>query len=354
MRIWLISDTHFGVRSNNKEWIDIMLEYFNDFFIPLLLKNVQQGDILVHCGDIFDSRNAINLHVLNLTMDIFEKISYILPIHMITGNHDVYNKTNNDIHSLKPFKHLKNVSVYNTPSIIDLEGVGGLFLPWCNNHIDFTERALEGTNQGLNIMFCHSDFKDLHFNKFSKIEHGPDIAKLSQYTQIFSGHIHHAQNVKNVCMLGSPYELTRTDMDNKKAVVLYDVQSGTKKFIENTISPKFKKIQLTSVLNSTISQLQPVFHNNFVDLIIANDQLQLFPLSDFIDLFYGYKKITNVIQETTIIDTSNVVIDNNFNISTLILEYINCLDYSDDIKLKIHKKSVEYYNQVLKDTSICE
>ena len=35
-RIWMISDTHFGVRSNSREWMDIIEDYFFNYLIPLL------------------------------------------------------------------------------------------------------------------------------------------------------------------------------------------------------------------------------------------------------------------------------------------------------------------------------
>ena len=64
-RVWMITDTHFGVRSNSREWMDIIDDYFKNTFIPLLKKESKPGDVLVHCGDVFDSRQSINLYVLN-------------------------------------------------------------------------------------------------------------------------------------------------------------------------------------------------------------------------------------------------------------------------------------------------
>ena len=64
-RVFLISDTHFGIRSNSREWMDIIESYFYDFFIPLLKKEGRPGDIIVHCGDTFDSRQSLNLYILN-------------------------------------------------------------------------------------------------------------------------------------------------------------------------------------------------------------------------------------------------------------------------------------------------
>lgn len=45
-RIFLLSDTHFGVRANSLEWLDNHKNFFRNFYIPYLKKNVQTGDCL--------------------------------------------------------------------------------------------------------------------------------------------------------------------------------------------------------------------------------------------------------------------------------------------------------------------
>ena len=44
--IFLISDTHLGVRSNSLEWLLNIKNFFYEFYIPFLKKNMHEGDIL--------------------------------------------------------------------------------------------------------------------------------------------------------------------------------------------------------------------------------------------------------------------------------------------------------------------
>ena len=74
-RAWMITDTHLGVRNGSIEWLEIMKEYFNNFFIPLLKREKQEGDFLVHVGDVFDSRHSLNLLIMNEGITIFEEIA---------------------------------------------------------------------------------------------------------------------------------------------------------------------------------------------------------------------------------------------------------------------------------------
>ena len=47
-KIFLIGDTHIGLGYPNKteKWLKVHREYFSDFLIPTLEKNVKKGDII--------------------------------------------------------------------------------------------------------------------------------------------------------------------------------------------------------------------------------------------------------------------------------------------------------------------
>lgn len=94
-RCFIISDTHFGVRNSSHEWLDIMKDYFKNFFLPLLRRESRPGDFVMHCGDVFDSRHSLNLLVMNDAISIFEEMAQIIPVVIILGNHDIERKHDN-------------------------------------------------------------------------------------------------------------------------------------------------------------------------------------------------------------------------------------------------------------------
>ena len=60
MKVYMITDTHFGIYLNNLDkWQNMMESTFYNFVIPYLKENVKPGDILIHLGDLFDNRNSI-------------------------------------------------------------------------------------------------------------------------------------------------------------------------------------------------------------------------------------------------------------------------------------------------------
>ncbi|MEG1142749.1 MAG: metallophosphoesterase, partial [Clostridia bacterium] len=165
--IWLISDIHFGVRSNSLEWIQNIVNYFNNFFIPLIKNNKKDNDICCILGDIFDNRQNIDIDVFNKASDVIEDISKILPVHMICGNHDLYKKNDTDVNSLRGFKNIQNVNVYEVPTILNNGDNCILMLPWLGESFD--ESKLN--NYKIDYIFAHSDIQGF------KYDNGKDITK---------------------------------------------------------------------------------------------------------------------------------------------------------------------------------
>lgn len=353
-RVWLITDTHFGVRSNSREWMDIIEEFFEQQFIPLLREEGRPGDIIVHCGDTFDSRQSINLYVLNKAINIMEKLVNIMPVYSIIGNHDIFMKYSNDINSMKVFKHLQNFTVFEEPTHIKTSsGKTLFFLPWIDDHHELTEVVKDPKNTA-DILFCHADVSGISFNRYVKTDEGADVEAFVGYHRVYSGHIHYAQKHKNVRMLGTPYELTRSDMGNTKAIWRLDLETDEEECWENKVSPKFLKYRLEWILERSVEELQELFYNNFVDILITPQWSLKFPFSTFIENFTGYRKINHVIitEEDSAAAEGNESGDGTtqeISLLTMIENYVDGLAYSDQIKNKLKEVGVRLYNEAARE-----
>jgi DNA repair exonuclease SbcCD nuclease subunit len=346
-RIWLISDTHLGVRSNSREWMDTIEQYFKEFMIPTLKKEYKPGDILIHCGDVFDSRQSINLYVMNKGLEIFEEINKIMPVYMIIGNHDIFMKYSNEINSLKMFKHIPGITIFEKPTMAQLGSKTALFMPWVDSHEEFMEIASKHSGD---IMFCHTDIRGMTFNKFVKIEEGVDGDKFSNFQRVYSGHIHYGQKYKNVRMLGCPYEITRSDSGNTKKLWLLDLETDEETSFENTISPKFVKFKIDWILEQPIEKLQELFNNNFVDILVTPQWSLKFPFSSFSERVAGYRKINPIITdgEETMTDDGEIIDSyEEINLVNLIERHIEALPYSEIVKENLKRVSVKYYHEML-------
>jgi DNA repair exonuclease SbcCD nuclease subunit len=351
-----ISDTHFGIRSNSNEWVDIHRSYFFDWFIPLLKKNYQPGDALMHNGDVFDSRQSINLNVMNMGLEIFEAISKIMPVYVICGNHDIYRKNTNAINSLKMFKWLDNVHVYEEPIILEVNGgkTDILLMPWRATKEQEQETVYSNT---ADYLFCHTDMQGLKFNRNVKVDEGINIETLKKFKRVYSGHIHYAQNAGNVRMIGSPYQLTRSDIGNAKSVWFIDFTNDTEDNIVNDFTPKFIKVNLDKLLELRFKRAEEILENNFVDILVDAITTVNFPFSSFLDLFSNikYRKLNYIITSTE--DNDDWLVeeleggDETIDLPSLVNLYIDSLSYNEGIKTRLKEVSKTLYIDTLKNSN---
>jgi len=351
-RFFIISDTHFGVRSNSIEWMEIQREYFTDWFIPQLKLNAKPGDALIHCGDVFDSRQSMNLKVMNMVMEIFEEISKIMPVFMICGNHDIYYKTSNSVNSIKMFNWLPNVHVYEEPVVLEINNglAKALLMPWQDSHDD--ESQIVQANS-VDYLFCHTDFRGVKFNARVDVEEGNDIESVNQFKRVYSGHIHYAQKNQNIRMVGCPYPLTRSDIGNVKHYWILNFENDTEEGIPNNFSPKFIRMKLEKVLETTYEEMKNYVDNNFVDILVNSSWSATFPFSSFLEEFaeVKYRKLNYVI--TTVgsedeIDLESDDTSEEVDLPTLIDIHIEGLSYSEPIKQKLKEVSRLMYQKSLK------
>ena len=338
-RVWFITDSHLGVRNSSNEWIDIMRDYFFGWFIPLVKENYRPGHILIHLGDVYDSRQSINIKVLNLGVDVFESLSEIFTdgIYVIAGNHDLWGKTSNEINSLKSIKWVPNVNILEEPETLVLGDKKFLMMPWRKDHA--TEEEFLDNSGPHDYLCCHADIRGLKFNRYVTVEEGADSKKFSKFKTVYSGHIHYSQVVNNIHMLGSPYELTRSDMGNPKSVTLLDLQTEEETKFVNDFSPKFKKFIFDQILEMTIEDLEPEFRNNFVDIMIDPKMALRAPLNVLTESIVSQRKLGfHPYDPNQANSLSSQIYDTDgkqFSVMDFVKEYVGGMEYDPETKDKL-------------------
>lgn len=274
MKAFLLTDTHFGTRPiDSDKWLRMMESYFDNFFIPLIKEKYKPGDVLIHLGDLYDNRSQIPINVLNSVDRIISELSEILPIHLMIGNHDIYNKSNNDINSPKSLRWIPNVTVYESTTTIELGSKKVVLMPWVDKKLDQIKLLKEYSPA--DYLFCHSDLNGcrMHLSSVAwKNKNKIDIESFASYEKVYSGHIHIRQENKNFKFIGSPYHMDRNDIGDEKGVYIIDIESGEEEFIPNKISPQFKKIKISK--EEDIKNIDVEDSNkNYIDLSISNTLL---------------------------------------------------------------------------------
>lgn len=272
-KILLIGDTHLGLGYPNKldHFFKVTTEYFDKFLFPILNK-LTKDDIIVHLGDLFDNRNIVPINILNYAQTILERMSKICPVHIIIGNHDIYNKSDNDVNSLKPYSYIPNIFVYETTTKITFNDKDILLMPW----VESKEEQVNLLKQysGCDYLFCHSDLNGAKMHLTSVAHRNSnkiDVEEFDGYKHVYSGHIHLVQKSKNFTFVGSIHEMDRNDIDNQKGIFVLDTNKDVELFIPNNVSPRFKKIYVNK--EEDIELLTEGITKDWIDLFISNSLL---------------------------------------------------------------------------------
>ena len=274
MKVYMITDTHFGIYLNNLDkWMNMMESTFYNYVIPYLKENAKPGDILIHLGDLFDNRTSLPIIIINKVEKILKEISDILPLHIMVGNHDLWNKGSNEINSVRLFGYMnKNIKVYENTTTIEVNNQKLVLIPWVEKRLDMIKEL--GSNPG-DYLFCHSDLNGcrMHLNSVAHRNADKiDVENFGGYKDVFSGHIHITQQNKNFRFIGSLYQMDRNDTGDQKGITILDLNTGEVDFHPNNYSPVFRKFRV--ITEDDIDKLDEIKDTkDYIDLAISNNLL---------------------------------------------------------------------------------
>jgi len=153
-------------------------------------------------------------------------------------------------------------------------------------------------------------------------------------------------------MLGSPYEITRSDMNNPKGITLLNLSDGKETFFLNDFSPMFKRFFFDDILNLSPEEAEPLFRNNFVDIMIDPKMALKAPLNIITEIIQSQRRLSfhpyDPDQATSLsmqmIDTDG----KNFNVVDFIRDYIDHMDLADSAeKEKLKKTLIRLHQSVV-------
>jgi DNA repair exonuclease SbcCD nuclease subunit len=268
MKIGLVTDTHFGIRNDNVNFLDYFEKFYSKHFFPHLK---EQGiDTIIHLGDIVDRRKYINYVTLRRMKEMFiDKCTEEgIELHVIVGNHDVPYKNTNDVNSMRELFDKGNVNYYAEPTDLKFDGHDIHIMPWINNqNYAAAIQAMEDTPA--QVLFGHLEIAGCLMDRGNMNEHGMKISDFTKFELVCSGHFHHKSTTKNIEYLGCPYELTWADYGDTKGFHIYDTDTRNLEFVRNPYSMFHKLFYNES--GKTMDEILNVdfegFRNTYVKVI---------------------------------------------------------------------------------------
>ena len=268
MKIAILNDTHCGIRNSSDIFLDNAAKFYGETFFPYL----KEHDIkqIVHLGDYYDNRKAINIKCLNHNRKHFLEPLRDLGIRMdiIPGNHDTYFKDTNTPNSLKELLgfFINEVAIIEKPTVIEYQTLRLALLPWMTKD-NWDESINFIKNCKADILGGHLELNGFEMMRGIKNDHGMDASIFSRFETVLSGHYHTKNSGDNIHYLGSQMEFFWSDCNDKKYFHILDTETRELTAVQNPHT-LFKKV----VYNDTKYDYNriPDFSGHFVKVVVVN------------------------------------------------------------------------------------
>jgi len=340
MKIAIITDQHFGARSDSQHFLDYYEKFYKETFFPALDKNGIQTVLIL--GDTFDRRKYINFYSLKRAKEMFfdQLFGRGIEVHMLAGNHDTYFKNTNDVNSADLLlQEYGNINVIDSPAEIYVGPHKICMMPWiCPENYDDSMQTLKETEAS--ICMGHFEIAGFTMHRGMTSEEGLSRDLFRKFEFTFSGHYHHKSDANDIYYLGNPYQLTWQDYGDPRGFHLFDLDSKELTFIQNP-NTMFNRIVYDDK-SETIKEINnkdvSAYTNTYVKVVVVN-KTNPYLFDQFMNKLYNVNPIDITIVEDTIDLTEGVDddrIDEAEDTITIINKYVDTLDNEgiDNNKLK--------------------
>ncbi|WLW37224.1 recombination-related endonuclease [Synechococcus phage S-RS29] len=331
MKVLLITDQHFGVRNDNQHFINHYKKFYNEIVVPFI--KVSKIDTVIALGDTFDKRRSINFMSLNEAKEMwFNPLEELgVTMHMLTGNHDIYYKNTLRVNAPRELLgEYNNITVYDSPTDVRIDGRGILLLPWiCDGNRDESFRKIKDSSS--DVCMGHLELNGFEAHPGHVMENGMDKSIFSKFERVFSGHYHMKSKKDNITYLGNPYQLYWNDYGCKRGFHVFDTDTLKTTFYRNPFDTFHKLYYNNGVTLPDTDELT----GTYVKLIVESK-------GDYAKFDYTVKQLQDMsLGDLKIIEDLSVELENGDSVLET-EDTMTLLDnYIDEIDLKVSKANVK-------------
>ena len=339
MKLAIINDSHWGARSDSQIFLEYFTDFFREQFFPYLKEN--NIDTVIHLGDLMDRRKFVNFNTLNVVRNEFMEPLLLgnISVHCILGNHDTFYKNTNDLNSINELfgDRYSKFFIYQSPTDLEFDGVAIGMVPWVNTeNREGTLEYLKNTKS--NIIFGHFELNGYEVMRGLPFDGGMSDECLRRFDMVLSGHFHSKSNQNNVTYLGTQYQITFSDLNDRKGFHVFDTDTRELEFIENP-RKKFFKISYDDSKEFDVSNFPYNEYKNAYIKLFVDNKTKPYLFDRFLDNLYDVP-VSNVtvVEDYGSTDLEDEDVDLSLDTVSIISNEINDigeLDLDQKTKLKL-------------------
>lgn len=243
----MATDIHFGRKNNSEQHNQDCIDYL-EWFCDQVASD-PAVDCVFFLGDWHQHRSSINGLTLKYSYMGAKMLNDLgLPVFMIVGNHDLYNRNNRDVFTTNPFESLSNITLaFDKP--VELPENDAVVFPFLFEHEYHT---LLPKYADRSVLFGHFEFKGFVVTGDTKtLDHGPDHSMFDKPKRIFSGHFHKRQSKDNVHYIGNTFPADFSDAnDGERGMAFYEFGKDKLTFLNWPKCPMYVTCKLSEIMEA--------------------------------------------------------------------------------------------------------
>ena len=325
MKVAIITDTHYGARKGSKHLHDYFEMFYRDVFFPSLEE--YQIDTVIHMGDIFDSRKAIDLQSLEWAKRVVLEPLKKYKVYLTIGNHDCYYKNTNNVNSPELLlRNYPNIKVYTKADELTIDKRKILLLPWINSE-NYQETCNLIKRTKAKVVMGHLELNGFVATRGHVMDHGMDIDIFDKFEKVYSGHYHTRSNNGKIFYLGNPYEMFWNDVNDPRGFHIFDTET-----IEHTpINNPYRLFYNIYYEDTNYKLFNATEYKNKIVKIIVRQKSNLKDFEKFIDKLYsvGVQDL-KIIENFDVQESEDFDIDEDENTLSILNRYIDESEFELD------------------------
>ena len=325
MKVAIITDTHYGARKGSKYLHDYFELFYRDVFFPSLEEH--KIDTVIHMGDIFDSRKAIDLKSLEWSKRVVFEPLKKYKVYAIIGNHDCYYKDTNHVNSPELLlQNYPNIKLYSKATEIKVGKSKILMLPWINSeNFDETKQLIDKTKA--KVAMGHLEINGFKATRGHLMENGMDVKIFNKFDKVYSGHFHTRSDDGQIFYLGNPYEMFWNDVNDPRGFHIFDTETLEHTSIDNP----YKLFYNVYYEDTNYKLFNTSVYKDKIVKVIVRQKSKPKEFEKFIDKLYasGVQDL-KIIENFDIQESEDFEIDEDENTLSILNRYIDESEFDLD------------------------
>ena len=335
MKLAILTDIHFGARSDSPFILDTQEQFYSEVFFPEC--KARGIDHLLLLGDTFENRKSVNILTLHRSRKMFfdKLLAEGFSVTAILGNHDVYYRHDNSVNIMSHIADMyPNINLIQGNGVITLGDLNIGLVSWINrSNYEDAKKFISGL-ENVPILCGHFEINGFDMTPGRPCEGGMPREMFDKFERVLSGHFHCITDDGKIKYISNNTQTNWSDLHEKKGFHVLDTLTRDLTHIVNP-NDVFLRVEYNMLPDPVAFDVESHCKGKIVRVAIPSFlEVNHDALSIFVDRVAGVAHSVETIETSILvkdIDSDMVVERQEGDLSDIIRTYVDETVDSDAI-----------------------